>query len=104
MKWLQFCILFLILFVLAGCGTNPPPPVVISYIAVLPPDRLLIDCPVISPPEKALYMSMSLGDREGELTEHGIKQNGELTKCHLTSAELRSWKVEQKMLYKNIKE
>lgn len=104
MKWLRTAVLFLFLLMMVGCQTIPPPPVVIRYVAVLPPDSLLIDCFVVPPPDRALYLRSELEQRERLLIDVGMSQNKELTKCRLNTKGLRNWKAEQKLLYKETKE
>jgi hypothetical protein len=101
MNWIRYCLLFLVLLGVSGCTTKPPEIIVTKYIPILPPDELLIDCPIVPPPNKSLYMSVSLGDREEMLWDPLIKQYKVLGTCRVRTAGLRQWKADQILIYKD---
>lgn len=95
---LFFCILLLTLIV--GCDTMSVK-VKTEYVLVAPKNDLLVDCDKEAPPNKDVYMSATLKEREKLLTTHSLKQYENIDKCNVQLKNLRKWKVEQEMLYKN---
>ncbi len=91
-----FFAVFIVLFCLSGCATMFEKPAVVYKTQVIAlPDNLLQDCPIIPPPDKAVYLAASAKEKEKmliELADKNIK-NGDT--CNVDRAKGRQWKKEQ---------
>lgn len=87
---------------LSGCATKKedvaPKEVVVTKIKTvvrIPPDSLLRDCKIDSPPLAKDYVTKPYKVKEGLLTSFAAKQTVNLGECNKDKASLRKWKQEQ---------
>ena len=86
-------------FLLVGCQTNPIVTKEIKTVVVSPPDVLLLECGVVKPPEKELFLSKSYTGREELLFNFSADLMKSLAKCNSQINQLRKWKTEQEKIH-----
>jgi len=89
-------ILLMFVLVLAGCGTmGLQTNVVYKTEVIAPEDSLLLDCDVMSPPEREAYIAATMKEREKMLVNFSMKQMENLFVCNKRFKALRDWKKEK---------
>lgn len=92
-------------FILSGCATTQPEPVIqYKTIVIAPEDSLLLDCDMEPPPVIEDYLKLPEWTlKEGILIDMSQKQMVNITKCNIRLKNLRAWKAEQLKLYRDKK-
>lgn len=99
MNKISLVMLISTLLLLAGCQT-PQPEIVVKYVAVTPPDSLLVDCNTSPPPDIDKYLSTTnWSDKEQMLVESYNNQTSNIGLCNIQMKNIRKWKYEQLKLY-----
>lgn len=107
MSFLSKLIIVAAALALAGCGLMQPT-VVYRTTVLSPPDSLLQDCAVTTPPAKDAYaaaaqgvsMEEGLSKREELLTGFALAQTKNLAACNTDKQGLRDWKAQQVQMQK----
>lgn len=90
-------ILFPMLVLLSLCGCVPDP--VIQYkertVLITPPDALIVDCVLIAPPDKKIYLNSTDDEKEDLLTDALMEQYAAVTLCNKNLGVLRKWKADE---------
>ena len=100
-------VLVAVAFMLSGC----PWPVQKETTAIKTqtvvadiPQIYLMDCEETPPPDKTIYNSSSLQDKENLLIDYSLDLSADLNKCRLKIVEIRKRLVDQKARFETKKE
>lgn len=99
---MRLFITFLVALTLAACQHNPTVPeerIVYKTILVTPPDELLKDCELQTPPNVEEYMRSDWSEKEALLV---TAYDGAMRKtilCSVSKKTLREWKQKQQEVY-----
>ena len=89
---------------IVGCSSAPKEKEVVvantKTIVKLPPDALLKNCAVATPPDAKSYVTKSYEEKEKALVDFAAKQTFNIGECNKDKAALRKWKAEQERLLK----
>jgi hypothetical protein len=99
---MRLFILSLLFTLITGCGHNPTIPeerIVYHTVLVTPPDELLKDCELQSPPDIQKYLMADWSDKEALLVEAYDAALRKAILCNTTKSSLREWKKEQQKIY-----
>lgn len=81
--------------ILVGCGTTEPI-INTQIITVTPPSSLMVNVPVVPPPDKKIYLSLTeWSDKEKMLVDVYNQQTSNIGQCNIQLNKLSEWKALQ---------
>ena len=81
---------------LVGCATAPSVVTKTEIVFLTPPENLLKDCKVASPPRKKAYLDSDYEGKEDLLIEFGRAQTTAVAGCNKDKQSLRIWVEREK--------
>jgi hypothetical protein len=99
---MKLFITFLLVIFLTACQTNPSVPeerIVYNTILVTPPDELLKDCELQTPPNVDEYMKSDWSGKEELLVTAYNEATKKTILCSVSKKTLREWKQKQQEIY-----